>query len=652
MQFIPGGGGGGAADYKNARRVASIAPLPAYTRVGNVITANAVGALPAIDGIALLITESFLLRTGAALEDNGLWDVTDPGSGGTPFILTRSADADTDAEVTSGMRVPILEGTYAGQTFVLVTPDPIVLNTTGLVFVLESGVGDWKVSRRTATNTALPAYTRVANVITANAVGALPTIAGVALSAGQSFLLQNGASLVDNGLYDVTILGDGGTAFQLTRSADASTSTDLTGGIRVPITEGDFAGQVLYLATANPTINVTALTFSRDTPSTKPQVRTATEVALPAYTRTANAIVANAVGALPSIGGVALAVGDAFLLRNGAALADNGEWAVTDLGSGGTTFKLIRSPSANVSAQMSSGMRVAIPEGSYAGRTFYLATANPIDLNTTGLTWSIDAPGQTFKAARRTATSAVLPAYTRAGNVITANAVGALPSIGGVALIAGDSFLLKNGAAAVDNGLWDVTILGSGGTAFQLTRSPDANVSSQVLSGLRVPISEGTFIGQAFTLSTPDPISLNVTGLTFGIAAGVPPSMFTAIPVATGAYANNETIAGVAATPGWNVITEFQLDTLPSQGALLDGIVLVSGAALTCRFRLYDVTGAAAVAGSTLSSTSLTGERKTSADLTSVLVATRRYQIQAECTGGAAPTDFAVVRYATLISSP
>jgi len=128
--------------------------------------------------------------------------------------------------------------------------------------------------------------------------------------------------------------------------------------------------------------------------------------------------------------------------------------------------------------------------------------------------------------------------------------------------------------------------------------------------------------------------------------------MFQSIPVAVGAYANNETIAGVAATPGWNVITEFQIDTLPSQGALLDGIVLVSGAALTCRFRLYDVTGAAAVAGSTLSSTSLTGERKTSADLTSALVATRRYQIQAECTGGAAPTDWAVVRYATLISSP
>jgi hypothetical protein len=654
MQFVPGGGGGGSADFKNARRVASITALPAYARVGNVITANAVGALPAIDGIALLVTESFLLRTGAALEDNGLWDVTVVGDGATAFVLTRSADADTDAEVTSGMRVPILDGSFAGQTFVLVTADPIVLNTTGLIFALDTGSSLWKEPRLTATDTALPAYARVNNTITASANGALPAIAGVSLAIGESFVFRNGAALADNGLWDVAVLGDGGTPFQLTRSADASTSPQMASGMRVPITEGTYAGQTVYLSTQGTVaLNTTPLTFSLDAlPATRPAVRTVTEVALPAYTRTDNAIVANANGALPSISTVALAVGDGFLFRNGVSATDNGLWAVTDLGGGGTPYRLIRAPDANASAQVSSGMRVAIPEGNYAGRTFYLATSNPIDLNTTGLTWSVDAPGSTFKGARRTASAAVLPAYTRVGNVITANAVGALPSIGGVALAAGESFLFRHGAAAVDNGLWDVTILGDGGTAFQLTRSPDANVSSQMLSGLRVPISEGTFIGQAFTLSTADPITLNVTGLTFDIAAGVPPGMFTSIPVATGAYANNETIAGVVATPGWNVITEFDLDTLPSQGAILDGIVLVSGVALTGRLRLYDVTGAAAVAGSTLSTVSLTGERIASADLTAVLVAGRRYQIQAECTGGSAPTDWAVVRYATVIPSP
>jgi hypothetical protein len=120
--------------------------------------------------------------------------------------------------------------------------------------------------------------------------------------------------------------------------------------------------------------------------------------------------------------------------------------------------------------------------------------------------------------------------------------------------------------------------------------------------------------------------------------------------VANGSYAVNETIPSVAATPGWIIISEFDLDALPAS-AVLDGIMLVSQAALTGRLRLYDVTGAAAVAGSTLSTVSLTGERLTSADLAAALVLNRRYQIQAECTGGVAPSDWAVVRYATVIPS-
>lgn len=645
---LGGAGGSGSADFKNARRVASIAALPTYTRVVNVITADAFGALPNIDGIALIVGDSFLFRNGAAGEDNGLWDVTDLGDAFTPFILTRSADADTDVEVTSGMRVPILEGTYAGLTFYLATADPIFLNTTSLIFALDSSASFWKISRRTATDTALPAYTRTGNNILANAVGALPSIAAVSLAVGDSFVLRNGAALADNGLWSVTVVGDGITPFQLTRSPDASSSSAVESGIRVPISEGTYAGQVLYLATQGTiNLNTTGLTFSLDAvPSTRPAVRTASEVALPAYTRTANSIVANAVGALPSIGSVALAVGDAFLLRNGAALADNGLWSVTDLGSGGTVFRLVRSPDANVSAQMASGMRVAIPEGDYAGRTFYLATSNPIDLNTTGLTWSVDAPGATFKGARRTATTTVLPVYTRVGNVITENAPGALPSIGGVALIAGDSFLLRNGAAAADNGLWDVTILGDGATAFQLTRSPDANISSQMLSGLRVPISEGVFAGQSFTLNTADPINLNVTGLSFGTVTqgGTPSSV-----LAGGFIADQHVVQGVAATPGWEVIESFYVGTVPPSIAL-ESVLLVSTALLTGRVQIYDTVAGAAVAGSVLSSALTTDDRQISAELVAGFVAGRIYQLQAECTGGATLGDFVVHRSSRLLS--
>ena len=109
-----------------------------------------------------------------------------------------------------------------------------------------------------------------------------------------------------------------------------------------------------------------------------------------------------------------------------------------------------------------------------------------------------------------------------------------------------------------------------------------------------------------------------------------------------------DSIAGVAVSPGWNVLTEFDLDAPLPSSAVLDAIALVSNAALSCVVRLYDVTGGAPIVGSSLTTVSLTGQRLTSVDLIGLLVAGRRYQIQAECTGGAAPADFAVVRYAVL----
>lgn len=125
-------------------------------------------------------------------------------------------------------------------------------------------------------------------------------------------------------------------------------------------------------------------------------------------------------------------------------------------------------------------------------------------------------------------------------------------------------------------------------------------------------------------------------------------------PVVAGAYyvAGQETIAGVAATPGWVVLTEFDVDAPMPPSAMLDAIALVSQIALDCNLRLYDVTTAAVVAGSTLTTASLTGARVATGDLIAALVAGRRYQIQAECVGGALATDFAVVRYAVLTKVP
>ena len=124
-------------DNKSSVRFATTGALPSYNRSGNVITATANGALPSHDGVSPVEGDDLLFWHGASDTDNGIYTITQLGDGASPFILTRRGDADTDEFVTSGMRVPIEEGTlYAGLVFSLVTVNPITLNTTGLSFTV------------------------------------------------------------------------------------------------------------------------------------------------------------------------------------------------------------------------------------------------------------------------------------------------------------------------------------------------------------------------------------------------------------------------------------------------------------------------------------------------------------------------------------
>lgn len=132
-------GSGGSADWKDSVRVATTAALAASTRVGNVRTANANGALPSIDGVALSVGDDLLDKDHATGADRGVWRVTSLGGGASPWVLTRRSDFNSSAEVTGGLRVPVVEGTAnGGKVWKLTTPDPITLNTTALAFSVDT----------------------------------------------------------------------------------------------------------------------------------------------------------------------------------------------------------------------------------------------------------------------------------------------------------------------------------------------------------------------------------------------------------------------------------------------------------------------------------------------------------------------------------
>jgi len=135
-------------DLKDSCRAATTAALPAVTYdngtsgVGATLTADANGALPAQDGVTLVANDRILVKDQAAGLQNGIYEVTQVGDGSNPFILTRTTDADTDAEVTAGMFTFIEEGTTnADAGFVLTTNNPITIGTTALSFTQFSGAG-------------------------------------------------------------------------------------------------------------------------------------------------------------------------------------------------------------------------------------------------------------------------------------------------------------------------------------------------------------------------------------------------------------------------------------------------------------------------------------------------------------------------------
>ena len=105
--------------------------------VGATLTATANGAL-IVDGHTLLTGERVMVWQQTSGLENGIYDVTDTGSPSTPFILTRSADADNSptGELAYGDFCFVQQGTlYGGYGFIMNTPGTITIGVTSISYV-------------------------------------------------------------------------------------------------------------------------------------------------------------------------------------------------------------------------------------------------------------------------------------------------------------------------------------------------------------------------------------------------------------------------------------------------------------------------------------------------------------------------------------
>lgn len=111
---------------KSPARAATTAALPTCTYangasgVGATLTADANGALPAQDGITLLVGEVLLVKNQASALQNGVYTVTGAGSAGSAWVLTRTTDSDTWTEIVAAL-ITVTEGTTLSSTQFLCT---------------------------------------------------------------------------------------------------------------------------------------------------------------------------------------------------------------------------------------------------------------------------------------------------------------------------------------------------------------------------------------------------------------------------------------------------------------------------------------------------------------------------------------------------
>jgi len=188
-------------NFHQSCRLATTAALAANTYnngasgVGATLTANANGAL-SVDSVAVVAGNRILVKNEATQANNGVYVVTQTGSAGAPYILTRATDFDSAGtgvdKIDAGDFFLITAGaTLANTSWVQQTPLPITVGVTAIVFAQFGAPLTYTAGTGLSES---PAYTfNIANTaVTAATYGSASQVPVFAVNAqGQLTLVTN-----------------------------------------------------------------------------------------------------------------------------------------------------------------------------------------------------------------------------------------------------------------------------------------------------------------------------------------------------------------------------------------------------------------------------------------------------------------------------
>jgi len=220
-------------------------------------------------GVTNAATFSDSLTVTGALTGNG--NVTLGNASGDTITVTGTATFAESADFDGGLTVAGSQTVDMGGNRVtnIGTPSQATDATTKAYVDSVKQALDIKDSVRVATTAALTAtYNNgtggVGATLTADANGAV-SIDSVSLSSGDRVLVKNQSDASENGIYSVTTVGDVSNPFVLTRTIDADSSSEVTGGMFTFVEEGTNAdaGFVLSNITGSATIGTDNLTMTQ-----------------------------------------------------------------------------------------------------------------------------------------------------------------------------------------------------------------------------------------------------------------------------------------------------------------------------------------------------------------------------------------------------
>ena len=172
-------------NFHQACRLATAAALPAATYnngtsgVGATLTATSNGAL-SVDSTLVVATNRILVKNQASGAENGVYVVTQVGTGSAPFILTRATDFDSAGagvdQIDAGDFFLITAGsTNSNTSWVQQTPLPITVGSTAIVFS-QFGASGTTYTAGTGLTLAGTVFSITSTAVTAASYGSASTV--------------------------------------------------------------------------------------------------------------------------------------------------------------------------------------------------------------------------------------------------------------------------------------------------------------------------------------------------------------------------------------------------------------------------------------------------------------------------------------------